>query len=563
MPISTTGIFVADDFDIDINANNGLTSLRVRRKSGIVPGNISIRIESSGTINDVFTPTSATSAVTAPTVIFGSNLAQNGWSTTGNSATVDGTNFIGTIDGVPINFRVNNQKSGRIAATGETFFGYEAGKNNTNSANDRNNSAFGYRAFSNNSTTTARDNTAIGQASQQDSNGSGNTTVGTETINATNSGSDNTAIGKQALKTNTASLNTAIGSQSMFFNTSGTNNVSVGYKSLNKNIIGNNNTSIGKEALFSSLGSNNTAIGNLAGNLLTSGTNNIIIGSNTNVSTPTSNDQMNIGNQIFGTTMSTTALGKIGIGETAPGYKFQVKGDIASTDGIFARSLYNVGMSTTSVFADNIEPWTDNGVRLYDGNTNSHLHLESLGYGLIQSYNVTGAAKGLLETASTTSDLILQRDGANVGINNISPSEKLDVAGNVKLSGALMPNNFPGIAGQVLISSGAGVAPIWNSNPVKPYFTTSGLSGVYNITLNQYTIRVFGGITNVILPTPVGNLGKTFVLIGSNGSGSHSLSTVAGVIYDDFGPGGFVSTINQGERITVQSDGTDWIVIGR
>jgi hypothetical protein len=49
----------------------------------------------------------------------------------------------------------------------------------------------------------------------------------------------------------------------------------------------------------------------------------------------------------------------------------------------------------------------------------------------------------------------------NTGIGTAAPTEKLDVAGNVKFSGALMPNNLAGTAGQVLRSAGAGIAPVW------------------------------------------------------------------------------------------------------
>lgn len=49
----------------------------------------------------------------------------------------------------------------------------------------------------------------------------------------------------------------------------------------------------------------------------------------------------------------------------------------------------------------------------------------------------------------------------NVGIGTAIPTEKLDVTGNVRFSGALMPNNAAGTAGQVLRSAGAGVAPVW------------------------------------------------------------------------------------------------------
>lgn len=60
-----------------------------------------------------------------------------------------------------------------------------------------------------------------------------------------------------------------------------------------------------------------------------------------------------------------------------------------------------------------------------------------------------------------------------VGINNTSPTEALDVTGNIRVSGALMPNNSAGTAGQVLTSAGAGIAPTWTT-------PTSGVSGSGN-----------------------------------------------------------------------------------
>ncbi|MEY3738730.1 MAG: hypothetical protein RL544_1508, partial [Bacteroidota bacterium] len=55
-----------------------------------------------------------------------------GWSTTGNSGTVDGTNFFGTTDAQPLNFRLNNVVSGRFdvdAIIGQSTLGYGAGAN--------------------------------------------------------------------------------------------------------------------------------------------------------------------------------------------------------------------------------------------------------------------------------------------------------------------------------------------------------------------------------------------------------------------------------------------------
>jgi len=56
--------------------------------------------------------------------------------------------------------------------------------------------------------------------------------------------------------------------------------------------------------------------------------------------------------------------------------------------------------------------------------------------------------------------LIITPDG-KVGIGVSSPSERLEVSGNVRFSGALMPAGNAGTAGQVLVSQGPGLAPQW------------------------------------------------------------------------------------------------------
>jgi hypothetical protein len=50
----------------------------------------------------------------------------------------------------------------------------------------------------------------------------------------------------------------------------------------------------------------------------------------------------------------------------------------------------------------------------------------------------------------------------NVGIGTTAPSQRLDVAGNVRFSGALMPGGNAGASGQVLVSQGAGT-PAWQT----------------------------------------------------------------------------------------------------
>lgn len=65
--------------------------------------------------------------------------------------------------------------------------------------------------------------------------------------------------------------------------------------------------------------------------------------------------------------------------------------------------------------------------------------------------------------AACTVAPIFEDNAGNVGIGNTTPTQRLDITGNVRFSQALMPNNNPGSAGQVLVSQGGNIAPIWQS----------------------------------------------------------------------------------------------------
>jgi len=66
----------------------------------------------------------------------------------------------------------------------------------------------------------------------------------------------------------------------------------------------------------------------------------------------------------------------------------------------------------------------------------------------------------LLQVAALMSGLATQ----NVGIGTNAPTQRLHVAGNLRLDNAFMPGNQAGAVGNILLSRGAGVAPVWLPN---------------------------------------------------------------------------------------------------
>ena len=115
----------------------------------------------------------------------------NAWNITGNSGTVDGTNFIGTTDNIPFSIRVNNQKAGRIDnVNNNVTFGYQAGNVNTGTQN----LFMGHQAgFSN---TTGYYNSFLGNLSgYTNTTGYQNTFVGDSSGFANTTGYWNTALG--------------------------------------------------------------------------------------------------------------------------------------------------------------------------------------------------------------------------------------------------------------------------------------------------------------------------------------------------------------------------------
>lgn len=97
-----------------------------------------------------------------------------------------------------------------------------------------------------------------------------------------------------------------------------------------------------------------------------------------------------------------------------------------------------------------------------------------------------------------------------------------------------------------------------------PYTTTGSTTGTFTLTAAHYTLRRFGACNNISIPQASTCPGRIYVIISSNGSVSNvglSVQTSGGV-YDDVN-NATITFLTPNQRLTIQSDGTDWIVIGR
>jgi len=360
-------------------------------------------------------------------------------------------------------------------------------------------------------------NTLVGMGSGQNlTTGTANSALGAGSLVGLTTGSGNVAMGDYAMgRIVTSGGNTAVGGYSGNALNSGANNVFmgnraggnlsttsgsvvIGYRAGGQNVGGteaNNLTILGQRAgdKLTTGANNNILLGYQAGNSLTSGANNIVLGYDIDTPAVDSDNTLNIGNLLFGTgidgTGTSLSSGNIGIGTSSPASRLDVWGDfrvgtgttpsfyvnptngrigigtasptenvtIAGVnsptinlreDGVgqfsggtlkFSRSLPATNRITGSViFSETaaIEAWKDEG-DIYAGN-------------LRFSTDPPGAGPSLLERMRITSE-------GNVGIGTTTPTSKLTVVGDFRVTGALRDTSGDaGTAGQVLLSTGSG-----------------------------------------------------------------------------------------------------------
>ncbi|MFT3826183.1 MAG: hypothetical protein QM731_19830 [Chitinophagaceae bacterium] len=174
--------------------------------------------------------------------------------------------------------------------------------------------------------------------------------------------------------------------------------------------------------------------------------------------------------------MRLTTGGNLGIGNTAPSEKLDITGNLKFSGALMPNNTAGTaGYLLTSAGTGAAPTWTNPSTLISSSswilNGNGVSSLTSLG---------TTSAFDLPFITSNTERMRLTTTG-RLGIGNTVPTEVLDVTGNMKFSGALMPNNAAGTSGYLLTSAGTGAAPTW-TNPATVVGSTSWILNGNNVS---------------------------------------------------------------------------------
>lgn len=431
--INTTGVAPHSSTMLDLNTGSTFTSPNGK---GLLIPNVAL----TGTADATTIASAATSLLIYNTATAGASPANvvpgyyfwNGskwiafsgsggrdWSLTGNAGTTAGTNFIGTIDNIDLVFKRNNGQAG-IIQSDNTAYGVNALILNTGS----NNTATGVDALQAN--TTGASNSAMGaKALFSNTDGIDNTANGENALYSNTTGDKNTAVGKDALLTNIGgSHNTAMGMNALYFNTEGVRNTAVGRSALKANTTGSSNTAVGTNALITNTtGGDNSAVGRGAMHFNTTGISNSAIGQSSLYTNTIGSNNTSLGWQsMFNSTegINNTSVGSGALSSNTTGDNNVILG-------------YSAG--------NNITTGSNNLIIGYDidapvATSNNQLSIGNLIFGT--GVNGTGT------TVST----------GKIGIGTTTPANKLDVNGNITLSGASRIIDFASGAGDITSPTG-------------------------------------------------------------------------------------------------------------
>ena len=318
-------------------------------------------------------------------------------------------------------------------------------------------------------------------------------------------GADNNGFGDGALFSLTSgSENNAMGINSLVAVTTGTHNVGIGRNAGAGISSGTYNVAIGYRTLnAASTASDNTAVGRQAGENNTSGTGNAFYGYFAGNLNTTGSQNLAAG---------TTALQNNTTGDHNMALGYQALSSIVGSRNVAVGSVA-WGIATTG-----------------DNNT-------ALGYQA--GVNATSGSKNIII-------------GHNINIPTASGSNQLNI-GNI-LFGTGVSGTGTTIAGSI----GVGVTAPNSTLQVTGSLALSYVAKTtaYTITASDHTIDCTSGTFTVTLPAVSGTTGRIYV-VKNSGAGIITLDGNASETID----GAATQTVVAGAAVTIQSTGTQWIII--
>ena len=308
-------------------------------------------------------------------------------------------------------------------------------------------------------------NTAIGpSALQNNTTGEYNTAIGNFTLSTNTEGDRNTAISSSALRANTTGYkNVAIGEYALRYNTEGYQNTAIGDNVMYTNATGRDNTAIGRVALYyNTTAKYNTAIGNLALYNITTGNYNIGIGAFAGryIANGTSPNQTATKSTYIGYNSKASANGVEN--ETVVG---------AYAVGSGANSITLGGPAVTATVLPNDD--------------------QLLQFGAAQDYDIQWDGDDAVHTIVAGSFVFI---GGNFGIDEIAPDEKLEVNGNVHITGKVYTG----------VTTVSAVGPTDNVDVASANVVFLDTSGG-NVTIGGFINGVAGQVIRIVRTSTTNN----------------------------------------------------------
>jgi hypothetical protein len=155
--------------------------------------------------------------------------------------------------------------------------------------------------------------------------------------------------------------------------------------------------------------------------------------------------------------------------------------------------------------------------------------------------------------------------------------------GTLDLNGPALYGNGAGLLGTsnggtkttALYWNGIGQVGVGTTGPTSTFqvsgsealsYTDTGSSTSFTLTTAHRTVRRFGTCATITVPQASTCPGRLYTIINSNGQGAFTLTvTGGGSVYDDIANQTFsgANAFPAATRLTIQSDGSGWIVVAR